>query len=146
MLLIETLCCDAQNYYPTHSVLLSTNSIWAVPRENQPYELCVKYRPGSIDFLFQKSILYTSIPMIRNVSARIRLRELRRLIWVYTWRINLNVRFLVERLICFWGQIRIFEQVPLPWFRAVFDSVLWVFFNLQAFAFQTKSKCAHDSF
>ena len=37
-----------------------------------------------VDFLFQESLLYTSIPRRRNVSARISLRGLRRLIWVDT--------------------------------------------------------------
>ena len=31
-------------------------------------------------FLFQETLLYTSIPLRRNVSARISLRELRKLI------------------------------------------------------------------
>ena len=35
-----------------------------------------------VDFLFQESLLYTSIPMRRNASARISLNGLRRLIWV----------------------------------------------------------------
>ena len=35
-----------------------------------------------VDILFQESLLYTSIPLRRNVSARISLRGLRRLIWV----------------------------------------------------------------
>ena len=34
-----------------------------------------------VDFLFQESLLYTSIPLRRNVSARISLRGQRRLIW-----------------------------------------------------------------
>ena len=49
-----------------------------------------------VTFLFQESILYTSIPLKRNVSARITLRGLGRLIWVD------NVGFIVERLICVW--------------------------------------------
>ena len=52
-----------------------------------------------VDFLFQESLLYTSIPLRRNVSARISLRRLRRLIWVDTLRRVYNVGFLVERLI-----------------------------------------------
>ena len=34
-----------------------------------------------VDFLFQESLFYTSIPLKRNVSARISLRGLRSLIW-----------------------------------------------------------------
>ena len=37
-------------------------------------------------FLFQESLLYTYIPLRWNVSARISLRGLRRLIWVDTLR------------------------------------------------------------
>ena len=53
-------------------------------------------------FLFQESLLYTctSIPLRRNVSARISLRELSRLNWVDTLRRYHNVCFLVELLIC----------------------------------------------
>ena len=35
-----------------------------------------------VDFLFQEPLLYTSIPLRRNVSARISLRGVHRLIWV----------------------------------------------------------------
>ena len=51
-----------------------------------------------VDFLFQKSLLYTSIPLRRNVSARISLRGQRRLIWVDTLRICHSVGFLAGRL------------------------------------------------
>ena len=37
-----------------------------------------------VDFPFQESLLYTSIPLRRNVSAQISLRGLHRLIWVDT--------------------------------------------------------------
>ena len=50
-----------------------------------------------VDFLFQESLLYTSIPMIRNVSTRISLRGQRRLIWVDTLRRVHTVGVLVER-------------------------------------------------
>ena len=40
--------------------------------------------PDSKAFLFQESLLFTSIPLRRNVSARISLRGLRRLIWFDT--------------------------------------------------------------
>ena len=45
------------------------------------------------------STLYLSILLIRNVSARISMRRLYRLIWVDTLSIVYTVRFLVERLI-----------------------------------------------
>ena len=48
-----------------------------------------------VDFLFQDSLLYTSIPLRRNVSARISLRGMRRLIWVDTLRRGHTVGFLV---------------------------------------------------
>ena len=35
-----------------------------------------------VDLLFHVSLLYTSIPLRRNVSARVSLHGLRRLIWV----------------------------------------------------------------
>ena len=47
-----------------------------------------------VDFLFQESLLYTSIPLERNVSARISL------IWVDTFHRVHNVSFLVEQLNC----------------------------------------------
>ena len=53
-----------------------------------------------VNFLFQESLLYTSITLRRNVSARIILRGLRRLIWVDTLRRVYTVGFRVERLIC----------------------------------------------
>ena len=46
-----------------------------------------------VDFLFQEALLFTSIPLIRNVSSRIRLRGLRRLIRVDTLRRGHNVGF-----------------------------------------------------
>ena len=46
-----------------------------------------------------ESLLYTSFPLRRNVSARISLRGLRRLIWVDSLNIVYNIGFLVERLI-----------------------------------------------
>ena len=69
-----------------------------VSRENQHCGLCVKYRPDHpkhaaqaypdihfsppVDLLFLESLLYTSIPLRRNMSARISLRGLRKLISV----------------------------------------------------------------
>ena len=58
-----------------------------------------KHFSPPVDFLFQESLLYTSVPLRRNVSARISLRGVRRLIWVDTLRRAHNVGFLVERLI-----------------------------------------------
>ena len=52
--------------------------------------------------LFQESLLYTYIPLRQNVSVRISLRGLRRLIWVDTVRRAHNVGFLEERLIFHW--------------------------------------------
>ena len=52
-----------------------------------------------VDFLFQEALLYTSIPLRRNVSALISLRGLRRLILVDTLRRGINVGFLAGRLI-----------------------------------------------
>ena len=53
-----------------------------------------------LDFLFHESIIYTYIPLRRNVSARISLRGLRRLIWDDTLRRGHNVGFLTGWLIC----------------------------------------------
>ena len=50
-------------------------------------------------FLFQESLLFTSISLSRDVSARISLGGLHSLIWVDTLRKGHNVGFLVERLI-----------------------------------------------
>ena len=50
-----------------------------------------------VDFLFQESLLYTSISLRRNVSARISLRGLHRLIWIVTLRRVHNVAFLMGR-------------------------------------------------
>ena len=58
-----------------------------------------RYFSPPVDFLFQESLLFTSLPLRRNVSARISLRGLRRLIWVDTLRRDHTVGFLVERLI-----------------------------------------------
>ena len=55
-----------------------------------------RYFSPSMDFLFQESLLYTSILLRRNVSARICMRGLRRLFWVGSLRKVLNVDFLVE--------------------------------------------------
>ena len=46
-----------------------------------------------VDFLFQESLLYTSIPLRRNVSARISMCGLRRLILVDTLRTYHNIGF-----------------------------------------------------
>ena len=70
-------------------MLVKGLNTWAVPREDQHCGLCVK---------FQESLLYTSISQRRNVSARISLRRLRKLIWVDILRRDHNVGFLVERL------------------------------------------------
>ena len=74
-----------------------------VQRENQHLGICVMYRLRSScasfgSFLYQESLLYTSIPLRRNVSARISLRGLRMLISVDTLLSVHNVGFLVERL------------------------------------------------
>ena len=51
-----------------------------------------------VDFLFQESLLYTSITLSRNVSARISLPGFRRLIWgQYITQIH-NVCFLAGLL------------------------------------------------
>ena len=49
-----------------------------------------------VDFPFLESLLYTSIPLIRNVLATISMRGLRRLIWFDTLR--RDVGFLAGRL------------------------------------------------
>ena len=98
---------------------LGYNCEWAVPRENQhcglridPDQLkhAAQVNPDwhfspPVDFLLQESFLYTCIPLRRNVSARISLRGLRRLIWVDALRIGHNVGFLAERLIFYKQQI-----------------------------------------
>ena len=48
-------------------------------------------------FMIQESLLYTSIPLRRNVSVRISLHGLCRLIWVNTLRRVHNIGFLVEK-------------------------------------------------
>ena len=52
-----------------------------------------------VHFLFQETFVYTSISQRRNVSARISLRGMRKLIWVDTLRRYHNVGFLAGRLI-----------------------------------------------
>ena len=52
-----------------------------------------------VDFLFKESLLYISIPLRLNVSARMSLCGLRRLIWIDILRRDYNVGFLTERLI-----------------------------------------------
>ena len=52
-----------------------------------------------VDVLFQESLLYTCIPLRRNLSARISLCGQRRLIWVDTWGRCHIVGFLAGRLI-----------------------------------------------
>ena len=44
-----------------------------------------------VDFLFRESLPYTSFPLKRNVSARISLHRLHRLVWVDTLRNFHNV-------------------------------------------------------
>ena len=51
-----------------------------------------------VDFLFQETLLYTSIPPRRNESVRISLREMRRLIWIDALRKGHTVGFLAGRL------------------------------------------------
>ena len=55
--------------------------------------------------MFQESLLYTSIPLKRNVSARISLRGQRRLIWVDKLRRCHNVCFLAGRLIYYYRRL-----------------------------------------
>ena len=90
-----------------------TNKHEASRGKKQHYGLCVKYRPEQpkhaeqvypnrlfsppVDFLFQESLRNTSILLRRNVSARISLRELCRLIWIDTLRRGQNVGFLAGR-------------------------------------------------
>ena len=105
-----------QKYRDGSYLLLSLKSSrvkWAVPREHQHCGLCVKYQPKHaaqanpdrqfsppVDFLFQDSLLLTSIPLWRNVSARISLHELR----IWSGSIHnagcIMLAFLVERLVC----------------------------------------------
>ena len=54
-----------------------------------------KHFSPPVDFLFQESLLYTSIPLRWNVSARTSLRGVRMLISVDTLRRVHNVGFLV---------------------------------------------------
>ena len=58
------------------------------------------YVSPPVEFLFQESLLCTSIPLGRNVLTRISLHGLYRLIWIDTLRRIHNVGFLVRRLIC----------------------------------------------
>ena len=45
-----------------------------------------------VEFLFQESLLYTYILLRRNMSARLSLRGLHRLIWVDTLRVSVRIR------------------------------------------------------
>ena len=67
---------------------------------DQPKANPVRHYSLPVDFLFQESLLYTSILLRRNVSTRISLCRLRRLIWVDTLRRVHTAGFLVERLQC----------------------------------------------
>ena len=58
------------------------------------------YSSPPVDLLFHESLLYTSIPLWWNVSGRISLRGLRRLIRIDTLCRVYNVGFLVERFLC----------------------------------------------
>ena len=76
--------------------------LWSMDADQPKH--ATKANPGRlfsplVDFLFRESLLYTSFPMRRNVSARISLRGNAHLIWVDTLRKVHNVGFLVERLI-----------------------------------------------
>ena len=53
----------------------------------------------TLDFLFRESLLYTSIPLRRNMPVRISLRGLHRMILVDTLRRGHTVGFLAGRLI-----------------------------------------------
>ena len=64
--------------------------------------------------LFQESLLYTSIPLRRNVSIRI---SLRRLIWIDTLRRGHNVGFFLERLFSF---LILFTEL---WIRDIFHAL-----------------------
>ena len=68
-----------------------------------------------VDFLFQESLLYTSIHLRRNVSARISLRRLRRLIWIDTLRRGTgtrvtngcNIFFIFLTIYFFWVELEL---------------------------------------
>ena len=65
-----------------------------------------------VDFLFQESLLYTYIPLRRNVSARISLRGMRMLVRVDTLR-RVHHFFFVERLIYLYYSLisqKVFEK------------------------------------
>ena len=64
-----------------------------------------------VDFLFQESLLYTSIPLRRNVSARISLRGLRWLIWVDTLRRVNNVFYFILCILAFLLTFRLFIEL-----------------------------------
>ena len=67
-----------------------------------------------VAFLFQESLLYTSILLRRNVLARISLRGLRKLICVDTLRRVHNVGFIVEQLIYIRGTMRVMRPEGIP--------------------------------
>ena len=78
-----------------------------------PRRLTDRHFSPPVDFLFHESLLFISIPLRRNVSARISLRGMRRLIWVDTLRRSHNVGFLAERLNCLAVKTIFFRKVVI---------------------------------
>ena len=90
-------------YQPSCKKTNIVDSAWSIEPVQPKHAAQVypdRHFSPTADFLFQESLLYTSIPLMRNVLARIWLRGLRRLIWVNTLRRGHNVVFLAGRLLC----------------------------------------------
>ena len=88
---------------------------WTVPRENQHCGLWVQHRR-----MFQESLLYNSIPLRRNVSVRISLRGLRRLIWSIHYAESIM-------LVCSWnGALWNCDTVSFFLFHILYHPGFWL--------------------
>ena len=90
-------------YEPSHgknNILDSASSIDSDQSKHAAQANPDRYCSPSVSFLFQESLLYTFISQRRNVSARICLIGMCRLIWVDTFSRCHNVGYLVERVKC----------------------------------------------
>ena len=110
-------------YKPSHektNIVVSAKSInWDQPKHAAQANLDRQFLPP-VDFLFQESLLVTSIPLSWNVSAWI---SLHKLIWVYTLRQVNNVGF--RRLI--W--VYTLRRVNKVGFLVIFKTFISVLFT-----------------
>ena len=92
-----------ETYEPSHEKTNIVDSAYSIDPDQPKHAAQANpdiHCSPPVDFLFQESLLYTSIPRRRNVSTRITLRGLRKLIWIDKLRGVHTVGFLVEWLIC----------------------------------------------